>query len=107
MLSRQHPAGGEYILASGSPYGTGDSVVGQPIPEVFHDDLRRSLERGVRDLVEADKVHPAFQTGQQPDYGIGMTLVIIEPENIVYSKLTRLCPLKSYCFIRSTTSDSG
>ena len=77
MLSRQHSARCEYVFAPRSPYGRGNSGLVQAVAEYFHDTFRRRDIREIRDLVEADKVHPAFQTGQQPDYGIGMTLVII------------------------------
>ena len=40
----QHPTCGKNVLSSGSPYRAGDSVVGKPVPEAFHNDLRSRLE---------------------------------------------------------------
>lgn len=78
MFPGQHPTCGKNVLSSGSPYRAGDSVVGKPVPEAFHNDLRSRLERSVRNLVEADQVDPALQSAKQPDKRVGVTLVIVQ-----------------------------
>ena len=78
VFAGKHSAGGKYVFSPGSSYSTGNSLIGNSVPEVLHDDCPRGILRGIPHLVEADQVHPAFQTPEQADKGIGVTLVIIQ-----------------------------
>ena len=61
VLSGKHAAGGEDVLSAGGADGTGDSVGVQPVAESLHYGGRAGNVWEVRDAVEPDEVHAAFE----------------------------------------------
>ena len=114
MFSCKHAACRKNVFSSRSTYSSCKTKVIQTCLEVLYDDIRRSLIRKVRNLMESYKIHTALQTLQHTEESICMSLGIIETckhrvleahppltcEVIllyqVYDILNRPCPLRRH-----------
>ena len=77
MLPGQKAAGGKNVLPPGSTDGGRESALGQAVPESLHLLLRGRSIGKVRNPVETDQVHTAFQGAEKLHQRIGMPLRVV------------------------------
>ena len=74
----EQAAGRKDILAPGGADGGGNPAPGQTVPEGLHRRLRAGAVREIRNPVETDQVHAAFQPLEETKESVGMARGVVE-----------------------------